>query len=89
MKKLVRCACKSHCRPFNTESHSFEGDGEWIPKSTAHNHRIDDQMAESLDIFAENVTARVLGSPPQELPEPDPMEDPQDEEVVLKMELAY
>lgn len=90
MKKLVRCVCKSHCRPFNPDSLSFEGDGALIPKSTAYNHRLDDQMAENLDNFAGNVAARILGPPtPTEPPDPGPVEGVSDEEAVLEMELTY
>ncbi|KAF9789463.1 hypothetical protein BJ322DRAFT_1105314 [Thelephora terrestris] len=90
MKKLVRCVCKSHCRPFNPDTLSFEGDGALVHKSTAYNHRLDDQMAESLDTFAGNVAARVLGPPPPiDLSDPELVEGVSDEETLLEMELAY
>ena len=90
MANLVRCVCKSHCRRFNPDTLSFEGDGAMVSKSTAHNHRIDDQMAQGLDSFAGNVAARVLqSSPPTELLEPDPPVEIPDEAAVLEMELTY
>ena len=61
-----------------------------VSKSTAHNHRIDDQMAQGLNSFAGNVAARVLqSSPPTELLEPDPPVEIPDEAAVLEMELTY
>ena len=90
MAGLVRCTCKSHCRPFNPDTLSFEGDGELVTKSTAYNHRLDDQTAPSLDSFAGNVAARILkSSPPTELLEPDTIADLPNEEVVLETELMY
>lgn len=90
MSNLVRCVCKSHCRPFNSVTHSFEGDGALVSKSTAHNHRLDDQMAQGFNSFVGNVAARVLkSSPPAELLEPDPIGDISDETVVLETELTY
>ena len=87
---LVRCVCKSHCRQFNPVTLSFEGDGALVSKSTAYNHRLDDQMTEGLDNFAGNVAARVLkSSPPIELLERSPTERVPDEEVVLETELMY
>ena len=74
MSRLVRCTCKSYCLEFNPETQSFEGEGHLIPKSTAANHRRDDQLPETLDDLAANVASRVLRcpAPPDESLEPPP-----------------
>jgi hypothetical protein len=65
MSRVVRCTCRSHCLTFNSESQSYEGDGELVSKSTAANHRQDDLLSRTLDTFTEHVATQVLGySPP-------------------------
>lgn len=65
MSRLVLCTCKSYCLEFNSETKSYEGEGHFIPKSTASNHQSDDQLFQTLDTFTANVAARVLRySPP-------------------------
>jgi hypothetical protein len=67
MSRLVRCTCRSYCLTFNTETQSYEGEGGFIPKSTAANHRRDDLRLQALDDFTESVATQVLDySPPTE-----------------------
>lgn len=67
MSRMVRCTCRSHCRVFNPETQSFEGEGEMVIKSTAANHRQDDLLSQTLATFSQDIATRVLSySPPPE-----------------------
>ena len=71
MSRQVRCTCKSYCLEFNPETQAYEGEGHFIPKSTAANHQLDDRLSQSLDNLTANVASQVLSySPP-----PDPAEE--------------
>lgn len=72
MSHLVRCVCRSHCLTFNPETQSYEGEGEFVSKSTAANHRRDDLVSQTPNPLTESVATEARNnSPPAALLDQD------------------
>lgn len=55
----VLCTCKSYCTTYDRESGTYVG-GQYISRSTAHRHQLDDNRSRTLDGFASHVASSVL-----------------------------
>ena len=59
----VFCTCKSHCTAYNRETAARDG-GEWVSRTTASRHRMDDNRSPNLDGFASHITSSILNETP-------------------------
>lgn len=68
MSPPVLCTCRSHCSTYDPQTEKYHG-GQYIPRTTAHLHRRDDNRSTDLNRFATHVASSVLeGSSLLELP---------------------
>ena len=59
----IFCTCKSHCATYNHETGSYDG-GQFINRTAAFRHRLDDSRSATLDGFASHVASSILNEAP-------------------------
>lgn len=59
----VFCTCMSHCATYNHQTGTYDG-GEWVNRTTASRHRLDDNRSTTLDSLADHVTSSILNEAP-------------------------
>ena len=59
----VLCTCKSHCTTYNHETGTYDG-GQFVNRTAAFRHRLDDNRSATLDDFTSNVASSILNDAP-------------------------